>query len=307
MDYPTVYLCLMAGTIIRKKEGLKGQKGIVIPRPLLKRQCAGHEVTGNLYVTDIGYYPRALHHYRERPKGAEQQIFIYCHEGYGSISIDEIAYDVGPGEFALIPKKTPHRYAASPEHPWTIYWFHFTGTAAGAIVAEFAKQFDGVSILMAPEKFITTFDEIYSRFERGYASDNLLVANMALWQLLATALGPDTSRKGRTEKSEDTTTKVIDYLQKHIENALTVQQMAAQVNLSPSHFSYLFRKKTGFTPIEYFNHLKMQKACQYLMFTELRIKEISGELGIEDQYYFSRLFSKVMGLSPQDYRRKRHL
>lgn len=45
--------------------------------------------------------------------------------------------------------------------------------------------------------------------------------------------------------------------------------------------------------------------CQYLLFTRLRIKEISQELGIEDQYYFSRMFTKVMGISPNDYREKR--
>ncbi|MBC7626240.1 MAG: helix-turn-helix transcriptional regulator [Ferruginibacter sp.] len=56
--------------------------------------------------------------------------------------------------------------------------------------------------------------------------------------------------------------------------------------------------------MEYFNHLKIQKACQFLLFTKLRIKEISIELGIEDHYYFSRLFHKVMGVSPVCYRKK---
>jgi AraC-like DNA-binding protein len=69
----------------------------------------------------------------------------------------------------------------------------------------------------------------------------------------------------------------------------------------------LFKQKTGFAPMEYFNQLKVQKACQYLLFTDLRIKEIAEQLGMEDPYYFSRMFKGVMGLSPKEYRIKRHV
>src|SRR5690606_24495582 len=98
--------------------------------------------------------------------------------------------------------------------------------------------------------------------------------------------------------------KAIDFLSTHLNQPLTVEEIASSVHLSVSHFSYLFKKKTGFTAIEYFNHLKIQQACQYLLFTELRVKEISYELGIDDPYYFTRIFTKVMDMSPNTYRKK---
>ena len=76
-------------------------------------------------------------------------------------------------------------------------------------------------------------------------------------------------------------------------------------NLSPSHIATTFKKKTGFSLIEYFNQLKTQKACQYLLFTDLRVNEIANKLGIEDPYYFSRMFTKILGVSPVRYRSKR--
>jgi AraC family transcriptional regulator of arabinose operon len=54
----------------------------------------------------------------------------------------------------------------------------------------------------------------------------------------------------------------------------------------------------------YFNHLKIQKACQYLHFTDDRINQIADQLGIGDSYYFSRLFKKLMGISPVEYRKR---
>jgi AraC-like DNA-binding protein len=80
--------------------------------------------------------------------------------------------------------------------------------------------------------------------------------------------------------------------------------MADFSNLSVTHFSALFRKKTGHSPIEYFNHLKIQKACQYLAFTSMTVKELAFYIGIEDQYYFSRMFTRLMGISPSAYRKR---
>ena len=55
-------------------------------------------------------------------------------------------------------------------------------------------------------------------------------------------------------------------------------------------------------PIDYFLHLKMQKACQLLFSQDMKIKQVALQLGYEDQYYFSRIFKKYMGMSPEQYR-----
>ena len=62
--------------------GFAGEMEIIIPDELLTH-IENNPVTGQLYVTHIGYYPNAKDHYRERPNGAEQYIFIYCEDGKG--------------------------------------------------------------------------------------------------------------------------------------------------------------------------------------------------------------------------------
>jgi YesN/AraC family two-component response regulator len=108
----------------------------------------------------------------------------------------------------------------------------------------------------------------------------------------------------KAETAKDSSSIAIDYMQQHVSGKLTLSEMAAHVNLSASHFAAVFQKHTGFAPIEYFNHLKIQRACQHLQFTNERIKEISAAVGIEDSYYFSRLFKKMIGISPALYRQR---
>jgi AraC-like DNA-binding protein/quercetin dioxygenase-like cupin family protein len=290
---------------IKKKEGFQGQKAIVIPRQILNNRCTKNDVINTLFVTDIGYYPKARFHFRERPQGADQHILIYCHEGKGKVSVRNTEYQVEPGEFIIIPMKTPHVYKADEEKPWTIYWIHFKGNVSSQIISSIEKKYGLKGLVQYSKKNIEFFNEIYQQLERGYSTDNLMYANMCLWHLLSAFLFNDKLAVTNSVSKKEAPDIVIDYLSNNIERMLTLEEIAAQVNLSPSHFSFIFKKKTGFSPIEYFNHLKIQKACQYLLFTDLRIKEISSELGIDDQYYFSRLFTKVMGIAPNVYREKR--
>jgi AraC-like DNA-binding protein len=291
----------------RKKDGFEGQKAVVIPRQILAKQCAKNGIISALYITDIGFYPKARFHYRERLSGADQHILISCIEGRGQLKIKKKHYSIEPGDFFIIPAHTGHTYIADEHDPWTIYWIHFKGVNSGPIVELIMKQFQNThkGFLQYNEERIHLFTQIYAHLERGYSNDNLLYANMCLWQYLNSFSFSDKFNNSSQPETFNAIECSIEYMRNHIEEMLTLQDVAKAVNLSSSHFSFLFKKETGFPPMEYFNHLKIQKACQFLLFTKLRIKEISYKLGMEDPYYFSRLFTKIMGLSPIEYREKK--
>lgn len=291
---------------IKKKEGFQGQKGIIIPRKILNNLVEKNKIVNTLYITDIGFYPKAKFHYRERSHGSEQNIMICCVEGGGEITIQKVKYILKSGEFVVIPAKVEHKYSSDENNPWSIYWVHFKGSIGNAIIELVNKKMLGYKgVLYNVKSIITLFEEIYNQLENGYSSDNLTYSNMCFWHFMTSCIYKNNRDSSNIEQMKDSIDLAIEYLKLNSEKSLSLQDIANEVNLSASHLSFLFKNKTGFSPIEYFNHLKMQKACQYLLFTEKRIKEISFLLSIEDQYYFSRLFKKVMGVSPEEYRKKR--
>jgi AraC-like DNA-binding protein len=125
---------------------------------------------------------------------------------------------------------------------------------------------------------------------------------MFLYSFIATFLYPDRQVNEKKQDAKDLINDTILYMQSKLHHQLTVEDMALKQGLSPSHFSSLFRKATGMAPVDYFIHLKLQKACLLLYSSDIKIKEVAMEIGYKDPYYFSRLFKKYMKVSPDQYR-----
>lgn len=293
-------------TYIKKKDGFQGQRAIIIPSPILASLCDTNPVVQQLYITDIGYYPNAKHHHRARPLGSKQHILIYCVSGKGWISVGGQSSNMSTGDVCLLPAHVAHEYKADESNPWTIYWVHFQGGNSENFANLMLQKMGGpVSSVSFQQNRLDLFEEIYTNLEKGYSMDNICYANIGLQYFLASCcFDANYNHHARTEAKDNIHT-CISYMQQHIDKPLSLSEIAAEVNLSPSHIATVFRKKTGFSLIEYFNQLKIQKACQYLLFTDLRVNEIASKLGIDDPYYFSRLFTKVTGASPAKYRARR--
>ena len=94
------------------------------------------------------------------------------------------------------------------------------------------------------------------------------------------------------------------YVVEHIESHISLQDVADYVSMSPGYLSTLFKKQCGQSFISFVNQIKIERACQMLRDENYRIKEISGRLGYDNPYYFSKVFRRYTGTTPSAYAKR---
>ena len=290
----------------KKRDGFAGELLISIPKNVLagaiqKGQILPHQ----LYVSHIGYFPKALYHYCQRPQGCVDNILFYCVQGKGYYTLDGHTFTLNPNQYVIVPATDkPLVYWSDTEDPWSIYWVHFTSDALQAfnrayhIVPEQGPQY-----IPHNEKGIRIWEEMYENLSRGYSPENLMNTNLCLYHLIATFVFSQQQNQNSSSPEKAIIRETIDYMKNNLDKTIRIEDFADLNKYSVSHFSKLFRLTTGMSPIEYFIHLKMQKACQLLYTEDSRVKQIAALLGYDDPYYFSRLFKKYMNTSPETYRK----
>ena len=293
--------------MIKRKDGFSGERALVLPLSVVQ-EMEKDALSSILHITDIGYYPKALHHFRERTEPVSQFVFIYCIEGAGWFRVGEQECTVKTNQYFILPAGVPHAYGSDENNPWTIYWIHFKGKLASYFAGQASRP---IEIKPSVQSRISNrndlFEEIFRTLEMGYSHENLLYACSAFHYYLGSLRYLQQYREAARNESDsnDIVTAAIHYMKENLEKKLTLTDLATHIGYSPSHFSVLFSKRTGYAPLTYLNQLKIQQACHLLDFTDMKVNQICFKIGIEDTYYFSRLFSKVMGMSPREYKKQK--
>ncbi len=280
-----------------------GRQRIGIPKTILKSRVYNNQLLKHLHICSIGYYPKAKDHYTYRKKGLPENFLFYCISGHGWYEINGQHFEVVPNEFFILPQDVQHSYGSSDENPWSIYWIHFGGDSLPQFnkIQAVQKHFKPFYVKNNGD-IIPLFSKIYKTLELGYSIDNLLFANMCLSQFLTLFIYNSRHYEAAASDKADCVDSAILFMQEHIKDNISLNELSRQYNYSVSRFSNLFKLKTGHAPIDYFVQMKMQKACQQLDFTNRSVKDIAFSMGFDDPYYFSKRFKIIIGMSPKKYR-----
>jgi AraC family transcriptional regulator of arabinose operon len=284
-----------------RAEGFAGQVIHVLPRAiqvLLER----HSLLKGLHATRAGYFPNAGGHCLIREQGIDEAILILCLEGAGwHLDHRGRRVPVSAGSAVLIPPGLRHAYGADAHSPWTISWVHFRG----AEMTEWISLLGSVRkirLLKSGHEAQAALESLLQDYAGGFALANLIGAASVLRYALARLHSGSRTHSGKDFPADDRIEDIAQWMKRHLGEACSLAQMARQAGLSVPHFMTLFRARMGTSPAHYFLRLKMQRACHLLDTTALPVKMVADQLGIPDPYYFSRIFRKIMGVSPRRYR-----
>ena len=164
---------LMTRLMLKIKNGFSGERSLVLPK-MVTDMMKADPIASILYVTDIGYYPKAENHYRERKEPIGQYVFIYCIDGFGSYDVDGKHYEVSPNQYFILPAGKPHTYQADTAQPWTIYWIHFSGSLAEHYAADTMAPISvNPGLHSRISNRINMFEELFDALNSGYSIENI--------------------------------------------------------------------------------------------------------------------------------------
>jgi hypothetical protein len=203
-------------------EGFKGEKAIVTPYNIRTYQSE-NQITKQLFVTHIGYYPQAKYHFRERTKGANENIIIYCEDGNGWIEHNEEKHYLSKNQVFILPACEAHAYGSSNNNPWSIYWIHFKGEDVALFASHIGRliNLSDSDSSRYRDRFLL-FEEIYQNLAMGYSPENLEYASCCLRYFLASIKYLNQYREVKNVKEADIMQKSILFMKENLEKKITL-------------------------------------------------------------------------------------
>lgn len=140
--------------------------------------------------------------------------------------------------------------------------------------------------------------KFYDQLEQSHTLQEMIRSlglSLAKWVELAGNLRSQQSGPGLIDKAKR-------YIDSHYQHDIGIEEVAEHVQISFSYFCTLFKQTAGCTFLEYLTRFRIQKACQLLRQSEVKVYQIAPLVGYQDPRYFTQVFKKMMGMTPSEYR-----
>ena len=254
------------------------------------------------------------------PHRGHPQNYLFDTDGRRILDEFQIVYIAnGNGHFeSASSKKTPikagtalilfpgewHRYRPSKASGWTEYWLGFGGREATRIMQSFFSPQEAIIPVGQPDALIQHFYQILHWLEQPVAAKEQILAShipLTLAFLRSSILTDEVTHNSDAELVMQAKAEMLTQLTGRTD----LEALANQLGISYSRFRFAFKRQTGYSPREYENMMKLNRARDLLLREQRSVSETADILGYSSVYYFSRAFKKQFSQSPQQWLRGR--
>lgn len=212
---------------------------------------------------------------------------------------------ISTGEFLFVPPNTEHKTRGSLTSSYNIR------IEKGAIpstiyevLLRLANKFKSISLPYDKRKnFEYQLEEIYKEFI-GREKHSEMMLHFRIVVLLIDIIRFETEKivPGEKEILLDSIEKIVAFIDDNYKEHLTLSKLADVANMSESHFSHMFRKKMGISPMEYVNKIRISVASKLIVENDFAISEIAEKTGFKNASYFCSMFKKYTGVTANEYK-----
>lgn len=222
---------------------------------------------------------------------------MFCTEGAGIYQIGNEFIRVKKGDCAFFQKETFRNYHAEKGSEW-----HFIAIPFSIIyhTDDTEKHLDSIQTFFhnAPSTIQNLFKKalhLWNGKSIGYSLICRTIVQEILYEMIKLT---KISNIGINQYGiiEDAQT----YIQNHMTEKIIMDDLIEKYPLSPAQFRRLFKQYTGFSPNQYYNHIRVQYAKELLLSKVYTVAEVSDVLGFNNAFYFSSIFKKIMGYPPSE-------
>ncbi len=237
--------------------------------------------------------------YRIRRQSFDSFLLMYIKRGQLLVETDGQLRTAYAGNVVFLDCYQPHAYGT--DHGCEVEWLHFDGANARGYYEAITQQSGPVITLKDSYRFEKYLHKLYLSFRDALAIRDPLLNNYIVNVLteLLLARNQDSADVSSSGIIDDT----IAYITEHLQEELSLEQLARQASLSPFYFSRLFKKETGYSPHEYVIQARVNAAKYFLQSARLSQKDICYSCGFSSESSFCTTFKKSTGLTPSQYRK----
>lgn len=227
-------------------------------------------------------------------------------DGEGWLRIDGTDYYPQQNGLYLMPQGVLQSFGnTNMDNRLLKYWVHFNASVGDVNLFDLIECPCYVNV-----KDVGYITGMFNQLTTGAGSDGLtssLMAKAALNTILSYFIDNIDSIALKKTAGLDRLSEVIRHIDLHLTDDITIDSLAAIACLHPNYFIRYFKKHTGISPITFINKRRIEKAKRLLAAGGMVIKQIADETGFKNEFYFSKSFKKLVGLSPSEYRSKSNI